>query len=172
MGLQPAAVTQEVAAERAPIPPPGVDAGSFYDLVESRINGYADNLLTIDRAANNTSVVLQIEWRGYRLLFPGDAEQASWAMMSSLGLLQPVHFLKVGHHGSWNGSPRDALFEQVLPATPPDGRERFATISTCLETYDSVPDDDTVGAIAARCTLFDTRDVGDGSHVAVTFPAP
>jgi beta-lactamase superfamily II metal-dependent hydrolase len=172
MGLQPAAVTQGVAAERAPIPPPGVDAGSFYDLVGSRINGYADNLLTIDRAANNTSVVLQIEWRGYRLLFSGDAEQASWAMMSSLGLLQPVHFLKVGHHGSWNGSPRDALFEQVLPATPPDGRERFATISTCLETYDSVPDDDTVGAIAARCTLFDTRDVEDGSHVAVTFPAP
>lgn len=172
MGMQPPATSQEKAAERAPVPPPGVDAGSFYDLVESRVNGYADNLLTIDRAANNTSVVLQIEWRGYRLLFPGDAEQASWAMMSSLALLQPVHFLKVGHHGSWNGSPRNALFDQILPAIPPDGRERFATISTCLDTYDSVPDQATIEAVGARSTLLDTRQVADGSHVTVTFAAP
>jgi beta-lactamase superfamily II metal-dependent hydrolase len=172
MGMQPPAVTPDVAAERAPVPPSGVDAGSFYDLVDSRSKGYADNLLTIDRAANNTSVVLDLEWRGYRLLFPGDAEQASWRMMSSLGLLRPMHFLKVGHHGSWNGSPRDELFDEVLPEIPLDAHPRFAAISTFLDTYDGVPDKPTTDAIAERCTLLDTREVGDGEYVSVRFTAP
>jgi hypothetical protein len=54
-----------------------VDAGAFYDLVESRRRGFEDNLLAIDAANNNTSVVLLLEWRGWRLLFPGDAEVRS-----------------------------------------------------------------------------------------------
>ena len=64
-----------------PLPPAGVDAGAFYNLVEFRRSGFSDNLLAIDRAANNTSVVLALEWRGWRLLFPGDAEQLSWLTM-------------------------------------------------------------------------------------------
>jgi hypothetical protein len=34
------------------------------------------------------------------------------------GLLKPVHFLKVSHHGSHNGTPTDSRFEAILPAAP------------------------------------------------------
>jgi hypothetical protein len=166
-GLQPPPVTPESDAGGAPIPPPGVDAGAFYDLVAGRRRGYADNLLTIDRAANNTSVVLSIEWRGLRLLFPGDAEQASWTMMSKLSLLQPVDLLKVGHHGSINGSPQvSEIFDQILPAVWPS--ERYAVMSTCTNTYPSVPDAATIDLITSRCTLLDTREVADGTAVEIT----
>ena len=69
------------AAATTPNPPAGVDAGAFYDLVEFRRRGYGDNLLAIDAAANNSSVVFCLEWRGWRLLFPGDAEQRAWKEM-------------------------------------------------------------------------------------------
>ena len=46
-------------------------------------SGLGDSMLFIDRAANNTSVVFAVEWRGWQLLFPGDAELASWATMAS-----------------------------------------------------------------------------------------
>jgi len=46
-----------------PLPPAGVDAGAFYNLVDSRRSGLHDNLLAIDKAANNTSIVFSLEWR-------------------------------------------------------------------------------------------------------------
>lgn len=71
---------------------------------------------------NNTSVVLLLEWRGRRLLFPGDAEvgttrggeyewgrpNGSWNVLWAhrrRQLEQPLDFLKVGHHGSHNATP-------------------------------------------------------------------
>jgi beta-lactamase superfamily II metal-dependent hydrolase len=73
-------------------------------------------------AANNLSVVLLLEWRGYRLLFTGDAEwnsaddgavkagrsNGSWNVMWQEhrdDLCQPLNFLKLGHHGSVNATP-------------------------------------------------------------------
>ena len=46
----------------------------------------------IDSAANNTSVVFAFEWRGWRLLFPGDAEHGSWKTMHKHGLLSTSTF--------------------------------------------------------------------------------
>jgi beta-lactamase superfamily II metal-dependent hydrolase len=57
---------------------------------------------------NNTSVALLLEWRGRRLLFPGDAEHESWKLMwqnARQALSRPLDFLKVSHHGSQNGTP-------------------------------------------------------------------
>ncbi len=65
-----------------PMPPPGVDAQAFYDLVKARKEGWADNLLAIDQAANNTSIVFCLEWRNWRLLFAADAETRSWKTMN------------------------------------------------------------------------------------------
>ncbi len=88
-----------------------------------------------DKLRNNTSVVLLLEWRGRRLLFTGDAEweggtgNGSWDIMlqkdETFGhLAKPLDFLKVGHHGSVNGSPfaKDAgtnqpILDRFLPAT-------------------------------------------------------
>ncbi len=109
------------------LPPAGVDASTFYNLVEIRQTAYADNLLAIDKAANNTSLVLCLEWGGFRLLFPGDAELRSWKEMDNRGLLKPVDFLKVGHHGSHNATPPPDLLDKILPE---DGKRRYAAVST------------------------------------------
>ena len=133
-----------------PLPPAGVDAGAFYDLVDARRTGLHDNLLAIDKAANNTSIVFSLEWRGWKLLFPGDAEQESWRMMDEQGVLEPVHLLKIAHHGSWNGTPQGEILDKILPPTRPDDRKRYAVVSTCLDTYPGVPDDTTENTLRAR----------------------
>lgn len=152
-----------------PIPPPGVDAQAFYDLVEARKKGWADNLLAIDQAANNTSVVFCLEWRGWKLLFPGDAEIRSWQTMNRENVLNPVDFLKVGHHGSHNATPPKELLEKILPARNPAGRTRFAAVSTYNNTYSGVPEKETLDRIAALCQLKDTRDLQDGEYADFEF---
>lgn len=145
-----------------PLPPPGVDAGAFYDLVDFRSRGIGDNLISIDAAANNSSVVFCLEWRGWRLLFPGDAEHRSWKQMNKVGALKPVHFLKVGHHGSANGTPPPELLDKILPEEPEDGRPRFAAVSTCTGSYSGVPHKDTMELLASRCTLRSVEDLPEG----------
>lgn len=173
--LQPLAVDAtagEPPALAEPKPPRGVDAGAFYNLVEMRKRGYLDNLLAIDRAANNTSVVFCLEWRGWKLLFPGDAEERSWREMDKRGLLQTVHFFKVGHHGSHNGTPDEDLLEKLLPLDPPDDRPRFAAVSTFPGSYNNVPDDDgTLARLEARCELRSTLSVADGEWIDLEFAA-
>lgn len=135
-----------------PLPPPGVDAGAFYDLVERRRRGINDNLFQIDRASNNTSVVFLIEWRGWRLLFCGDAETRAWKEMNKQGVLAPVHFVKISHHGSHNGTPAGDLLDAILPPQPADDRPRSALVSTCADTYNNVPDGHTITEIDRRCS--------------------
>jgi hypothetical protein len=140
-------------ADAGPIPPPGVDAGAFYGLARMRSQGLYDNLLAIDRAANDSSIVFCLEWRGWRLLFPGDAELRSWRTMHREGVLAPVHFLKVAHHGSHNGTPDDDIFEAILPERKPDRRGRHALISSWPDTYGGIPHGPTNARLAERCKL-------------------
>jgi beta-lactamase superfamily II metal-dependent hydrolase len=152
-----------------PSPPPGVDAGDFYNLVAMRRNGCMDNLLSIDKAANNTSIVFCLEWRGWRLLFPGDAEARSWKEADKANRLAPVHFIKVSHHGSRTGNPPPECLEKILPAARPDSRRRVAAVSTIHETYPGVPDDNTLTEIGKRCELKDTEGTPAGSFIDVSF---
>lgn len=152
-----------------PIPPPGVDAGAFYDLVEARKNGYIENLLAIDKAKNNTSLVFCLEWRNWRLLFAGDAEERSWKEMNKRELLKPVHFLKISHHGSHNGTPDVELVEKIMPATRPDSRKRSAIVSTCVETYGGVPHGDTIKLLAKRCEVSSTEPLENGAFLDLEF---
>ncbi len=151
-------------------PPPGVDAGAFYKLVEMR-RGHVENLLMIDKAANNTSVVFCLEWRGLRFLFTGDAEERSWRTMAGQGVLEPVHFLKVSHHGSQNGTPEKELLENVLPTNPTDGKRRCALVSTRKGVYNNVPDDDTLRLLGDRCeSLCEVHRLSsDGGYVDIYF---
>jgi beta-lactamase superfamily II metal-dependent hydrolase len=153
-----------------PLPPPGVDVGAFLGLVEARHSGVADNLLAIDKAANNTSVVFALEWRGWRLLFAGDAEIRSWKTMAREGVLKPVHFLKVSHHGSHNGTPTDAIFDAILPAVAPDDKGRHAAISTWRKTYPGIPHTPTNTRLKKRATLKSTLDNPGDLFYEVTFP--
>ena len=69
---------------------------------------------TLDKALNNTSVILLFEVGGHRLLFPGDAQIENWAYALSKpeikSLLEDVSLYKVGHHGSLNATPKSLWF--------------------------------------------------------------
>ncbi len=150
-------------------PPVGVDPGAFFDLLTSRRRSTRTRIMEIDAANNNTSVVVEIEWRGWRLLFPGDAEIRSWQTMFDQDVLRPVHFVKVAHHGSHNGT-YEQLFDRLMPPASPDGRPRHAVVSTHDGDWDSVPDPPTLATYAARCELHDTRTVPRGEAVEIRFP--
>lgn len=136
-------------------PPSGVDVGAFYNLVSMRRDGYYDNLLTLDQAENNTSVVFLLEWHGWKLLFPGDAEIRSWKEMQKERVLEAIDFLKVGHHGSKNATPPHAILEQLFPD---DGVQRYAVVSTYPDedetigkfVHNEVPDKETLERIRRR----------------------
>ena len=151
-------------------PPEGVDREAFRRLVESWSEGIGSAVLAIDRAANNSSVVFQLDWRGWRLLFAGDAEQKSWSLMAAAGQLRPVHFLKVGHHGSHNATPPDAILESILPAEPPDDRRREALVSTCAGSYGGVPHAPTLERLEMRCDrVSSTESVPAGKSISIDF---
>ena len=165
-----AANNRRVRAAADPHPPPGVDVGAFLRLVQARRGGAVDNLLEIDKASNNSSIVFALEWRGWRLLFSGDAEIRSWKTMNQKGVLKPVHFLKVSHHGSHNGTPADDIFDAILPPNPPDGRPRHAVISTWVDTYPGIPDPPTSTRLSERATVHTTLDERNALFYEVTFP--
>ena len=144
-----------------------MDAGAFYDLVAARRRGVGDTLFQIDAAANNSSIVFSLEWRGWRLLFPGDAEERSWKTMKREKKLKPVHFLKVGHHGSHNGTPPPELLDEVLPLAPADDRRRYAGVSTCKNVYGetvetAVPHEATMGELETTLRGRQRRRAGQG----------
>jgi hypothetical protein len=172
--LEDAAAPSDEPPDDSDLPRPlvGVDAGAFYNLLDMRHSSQASTLLQIDQAANNTSVVLCLEWHGWRLLFPGDAEQRSWKTMDKLGLVKPVHFLKVSHHGSKTGLPPNDILAKLLPLPAPDGRPRRAVVSTFHDTYPGVPDPPTLKRIAERTDLTSTMDLPPGQlYVDFTFPS-
>jgi hypothetical protein len=150
-----------VALSEAARPPSGVDAGAFYNLIDVRHENSASTLLSIDHASNNTSIVLLLEWKGWKLLFSGDAEKRSWRTMNKKGLIQPVHFLKVSHHGSHTGMPPIEILDKLLPMPPPGGQRR-AAVSTFLHTYPGVPNQDTLDELARRTDLKSTLDLAAG----------
>ena len=98
---------------------------SIQDFKQLRSRIHANALAAAEvagHAANNLSVVLLLEWRGRRLLFPGDAEwngasngevrpgksNGSWNVMwqeRKADLSLPLDFYKIGHHGSENATP-------------------------------------------------------------------
>lgn len=153
--------------------PVGVNQDAFDTLVEYARTGLGDEMLAIDRAENNTSVVFSIEWRRWRLLFCGDAELRSWRTMEQHGQLRPVHFIKVGHHASHNGTPDEGLLEKVLPLhRRDDSRPRTALVSTCKDTYNGVPDNDTMARLRRRVdklVLTNRKGVKVGEAIPIRF---
>jgi beta-lactamase superfamily II metal-dependent hydrolase len=152
----------------------GVDGSAFYNLVNMRKIAF-ESLLMMDQNTNNTSVVFCLEWRGYRLLFAGDAERRSWDKMDKAGVLKPVQFEKIGHHGSWNGTPDTKLLDKILPPNSSEGKLRSAVVSTCIEgNYNNVPDEQTLKLFGDRCSrLYRTdKDTSKpGQYVDIEFRA-
>lgn len=72
----------------------------------------------LDRSLNNTSVILLIRVGERRLLFGGDAQWENWSygltkhpnVEAIIADLRRLDLYKVGHHGSRNATPKNALF--------------------------------------------------------------
>jgi hypothetical protein len=163
----PAGGGEKVLAALAP--PSGVDAGAFFNLVDIRRGGFGDNLLMIDRAANNTSVVFAMEWGQWHLLFAGDAEEKSWQKMAEAGVLRPVDFLKVSHHGSRTGLPPADVLDQIFPSVHEGTGLRQASVSTCEGVYPGVPDLDTLATLGQRAQLRQIGKAEDPLFIELAF---
>ena len=106
---------------------------------------------TLDQAINNTSIVILLSYRGKHLLLAGDAQYGNWnywlQQQGSEDLLASVDFYKVGHHGSFNATPRKAL-EKMTP-------KAFAAMAaTQSAPWPSIPLDKLVAALQDRASGF------------------
>jgi beta-lactamase superfamily II metal-dependent hydrolase len=124
---------------------PARELKSLHQLAEVTADRLA---LVLDDARNNTSLVILFRFHGKSLLFPGDAQWGNW--QSWIGtdrareLLSELDFLKVGHHGSHNATPKDvvnALRESGLAVM----------VSTQVEPFPTIPRLPLLEALQERC---------------------
>jgi hypothetical protein len=104
-------------AAATPSVPIGPEAWLVDKLRREGLHSTLRVVLTLDKALNNTSLILLIEAAGRRLLFPGDAQIENWSYSLSgpgssdalRAKLSALDMYKVGHHGSRNATPKLGL---------------------------------------------------------------
>ncbi|HYT31246.1 MAG TPA: hypothetical protein VEO37_01525 [Thermoanaerobaculia bacterium] len=104
----------------------------------------------LDGAVNGTSLVLMFQVGKISLLFPGDAQWGTWNMILEDSewptLLAKTTFLKVGHHGSHNATPKQFV-EDILPKPPAD---LWAMVSTIKRGSWPIPKKELMAALSKR----------------------
>ena len=124
----------------------------------------------LDKAMNNTSLILLFEVNGTRLLFPGDAQIENWLYALEgpdrakvRKLLAGVNVYKVGHHGSLNATPK-TLWGLLRKKGGPRKRNRLQTLmSTMAGKHGSddrgteVPRKKLVAELEKQSALFSTQ---------------
>nr|WP_246739341.1 MBL fold metallo-hydrolase [Bradyrhizobium aeschynomenes] len=101
-----------------------------YDRLKSMLDGAQPDVLAAqakaaDKTLNNQSLVILFSFAGKNLLFAGDAQWGNWENFLYGGaygtpghtqltarardILGKIDFYKVGHHGSANATPKDAV---------------------------------------------------------------
>jgi hypothetical protein len=122
----------------------------------------------LDKAMNNTSVILLFRVGGESLLFPGDAQIENWdyalSQEADCKLLSDVNVYKVGHHGSLNATPKSlwGLFKNRSKDKAAANRLR-SLMSTMEDKHGSeesrteVPRTTLVSALKTQSQLFSTQ---------------
>lgn len=81
-----------------------------YMVMQEQANSLLSIVRMLDKAMNNTSVILLFEVAGSAILFPGDAQYENWMYALSKPAIRrrlaAVNLYKVGHHGSLNATPK------------------------------------------------------------------
>jgi len=121
----------------------------------------------LDKAMNNTSVILLFEVGKQKLLFPGDAQIENWRY--ALGqkrfqkLLEGVTFYKVGHHGSLNATPK-SLWNGFSRRSPKERPGRLHTMVSTMKgkhgdsrRSTEVPRKTLMAALESESHLLDTE---------------
>jgi len=134
---------------------------------------------SLDKAMNNTSVILLLEAAGKKLLFPGDAQIENWSF--ALGkpdvqeLLKGVTLYKVGHHGSLNATPK-SLWELFQNKNKKPSAARLRTIVSTMagkhgdpRRGTEVPRQKLVEALEAESDYFSTQDIKGRNKIREDF---
>lgn len=101
---------------------------------------------------NETSLVLDLSFEEFDMLFTGDAEGIGEEKLVSSGLLREYDVLKAAHHGSKNSGTED-----FLQITGPE----YAVISAGVDNRYGHPHAETLQRLTdAGCTVFSTQDNG------------
>lgn len=120
----------------------------------------------VDSALNNTSVILLLTIGKTRLLFSGDAEVEAWKWAlcdapdhrQTRAAVGATDLYKVGHHGSWNATPRGTLWPAFGKKGGPGRRGRMVSVlSTKPGTHPSVPAPALLRELKQSTTLYSTR---------------
>lgn len=127
----------------------------------------------LDKAMNNTSVVLVLQVGNKRMLFPGDAQIENWQF--ALGqekyakLLTSVNLYKVGHHGSLNATPKSLWKLFKNRSKNPAASKRMISLMSTMEgkhgSEDSnteVPRQTLVSALKSETKHFSTQQLKKG----------
>jgi len=113
----------------------------------------------LDRALNNTSVILLFKIGDKMLLFPGDAQLENWQYaLKDRKLkrrLSKVLLYKVGHHGSTNATPK-SLWNLFARRSANDGR-LISLLSTKRGHHSEVPRTSLVKALESETVLHSTQ---------------
>ena len=128
----------------------------------------------LDKAMNNTSIILLFEIAGKRFLFPGDAELENWQYALSLdackALLSGVDFYKVGHHGSRNATPK-SMWAQLKGGKHDDLQTVVSTLSHVYgqeDKHTEVPRSSLLQELRQNSTFYSTEGQHDLAH-EITF---
>jgi beta-lactamase superfamily II metal-dependent hydrolase len=111
-----------------------------------------------DNNLNNQSLVILFSFAGKNLLFAGDAQWGNWENFlyggafgtpghtvmtdKAKAILGKIDFYKVGHHGSTNATPKDAVAAMRLGCV--------GMCSTQIDAYNEVPREPLLQALSAR----------------------
>lgn len=116
----------------------------------------------LDEHINNTSVVLLLEFGGFKMLFPGDAEVAAWQAIVDdnkvASHLKEIDLYKVGHHASNNATPIKSLWNRII-ADRDKSHPLHCVVSTQTTKFK--------GSIPNK-TLLDTMLDSDAFHLVST----
>jgi hypothetical protein len=111
-----------------------------------------------DKTLNNQSLVILFSFAGKNLLFAGDAQWGNWEnflyggafgtpghtemTQQAKDILGKIDFYKVGHHGSRNATPKDAVAAMRLGCV--------GMCSTQIHAYNEVPREPLLQALSTR----------------------
>lgn len=148
---------------------PDIDYGQFKnDVDNSQPDMFAAAAGKVETFLNNQSLVVLFEFGGKKLLFAGDAQAGNWEywlfkleepmkdptkagdlVETSKELLETIDFYKVGHHGSTNSTPIQAI--EAAIARP---KSNPGFVSMC-STEDLVYGNRDIGTEVPRIPLMD-----------------
>jgi beta-lactamase superfamily II metal-dependent hydrolase len=126
------------------------ELGSFINAARTDALALA---VSLEKAVNGTSLMLMFECGDQRLLFPGDAQWGTWdralADPKKHELLKATTFLKVGHHGSHNATPRRYV-EQVMHNV----EGAFVSVApTNIKSWSQIPRPPLLKALRETCDV-------------------